>query len=119
MTKEEFFLYVFEEYDVEPDYPFTKTKDKDTATFRHKRHKKWFALVMDIPKSKLGLDSLEVSTVVNMKYSEDMLLVFGRPRGVYPAYHMNKVHWVSVLLDTADDETIKLILEESYNLTKK
>ncbi len=119
MTKEEFFLYVFEEYGVSPDYPFSKTKDKDTAVFRHGRNKKWFALVMDIPKSKLGLESGEISTVVNMKYSEDMLLAFGRPRGVYPAYHMNKLHWVSVLLDAADGDTVKLILEESYNLTKK
>lgn len=118
MTKEEFFLYCFEEYGVAPDYPFTSKKDGDTAIFRHSHNKKWFALTMDIPKSKLGIESNEVATVVNMKYSEDMLTAFGRPKGVYPAYHMNKRHWVSVLLDTADEELVKLILEESYSLTK-
>lgn len=117
MTREKFLKYCLEEYGVTPDYPWVK--DPETAVLRHRNNKKWFALVMDIPKSKLGIDSLETSTVVNMKYSEDMLMAFGRPRGVYPAYHMNKVHWVSVLLDTADDDTVRLILEESYNLTKK
>ncbi len=117
MTKEEFFLYCFDEYGVSPDYPWTNEKDRDTAVFRHKKNKKWFALVMDIPKTKLGVDSEEISTVVNMKYPEDLLIAFGRPRGVYPAYHMNKVHWVSVLLDTVDREIIKLILDESYDAT--
>lgn len=117
MTRKDFLDLCLEEYGVSPDYPWTK--DLETAVLRHENNKKWFALVMDIPKSKLGLDSGEISTVVNMKYSEDMLMAFGRPKGVYPAYHMNKLHWVSVLLDTATDDTVNLLLDESFDLTKK
>lgn len=117
MTREDFLSLCLEEYGVTPDYPWIK--DPETAVLRHGNNKKWFALVIDIPMSKLGLNSDKVSTVVNMKYSEDMLTAFGHPKGVFPAYHMNKVHWVSVLLDMADDSTVSLILDESFNLTKK
>ena len=117
MTREEYFKHCFEEYGVAPDYPWVK--DPESAVLRHENNKKWFALVMDIPMSKLGFESDKVSTVVNMKYSEDMLTAFGRPRGVFPAYHMNKVHWVSVLLEMAEESTVKLILDESYDLTNK
>ena len=38
--------------------------------------------------------------------------------GVLPAYHMNKNHWLTVLLDgTADDETVKALVDMSYALT--
>lgn len=117
MTRKEFLDYCFEEYGTSPDYPWIK--DPETAVLRHENNNKWYALVMDIPLSKLGLSSDRESVVVNMKYSEDMLLAFGRPKGVFPAYHMNKVHWVSVLLEMADESTVKLILDESYSLTKK
>ena len=75
--------------------------------------------VMDIPKSKLGLGSSEISTVVNMKYSEDMFMAFGRPKGVYPAYHMNKLHWISVLLPDAPEDIIQFLVNVSFEATKE
>ena len=39
--------------------------------------------------------------------------------GILPADHMNKEHWLSLLLDgTADDGDIRELLEISYDLTK-
>ena len=35
-----------------------------------------------------------------------------------PGYHMNKDHWITMRLDgTAEDETIRELLEISYDLT--
>ena len=43
----------------------------------------------------------------------------GQP-GILPGYHMNKNHWLTVLLDgTAADDVIKELLEISWELTKK
>ena len=59
MTREEFLSYCLDEYAVTPDYPWIK--DPETAVLRHENNKKWFALVMDIPKSKLGINSNDIA----------------------------------------------------------
>ena len=42
----------------------------------------------------------------------------GKP-GVVPAYHMNKTHWLGVLLDgSAADETVTELLDLSYSETQ-
>ena len=39
---------------------------------------------------------------------------------VVPAYHMNKRHWISVILDGGmADEDIDMLIEDSYRLTRK
>jgi predicted DNA-binding protein (MmcQ/YjbR family) len=38
---------------------------------------------------------------------------------VIPGYHMNKVHWSSVILDrTVPDDAVKDMIAESFDLTK-
>ena len=40
--------------------------------------------------------------------------------GIFPGWHMNKAHWLTVTLDgTVNDEKIKLLVDMSYELTKK
>lgn len=36
--------------------------------------------------------------------------------GIRPAYHLNKVHWNDIYLDEIDDEMVKKLIEESYQL---
>lgn len=36
--------------------------------------------------------------------------------GIRPAYHLNKVHWNDVYLDEIDDEMVKKLIAESYQL---
>lgn len=36
--------------------------------------------------------------------------------GIRPAYHLNKVHWNDVYLDEIDNEMVKKLIIESYNL---
>ena len=39
---------------------------------------------------------------------------------IIPAYHMNKEHWNTIIVDEkADEWIIKELLEQSYELTKK
>ena len=38
--------------------------------------------------------------------------------GTYTAYHMNKVHWITVNLAEVNTVMIEKLLEESFNLTR-
>ena len=62
---------------------------------------------MRVSRRKFGFDSDEVIEVANLKLPTDMFGSFGAAEGVFPAYHMNKLHWISVLLPDASDELVK------------
>ena len=38
--------------------------------------------------------------------------------GFFPAYHMNKLHWISVLLPDASEETLSFLADVSFEATK-
>ena len=117
MTRTEFFSHISDFYGVVPDYPFEE--DFVTAVFRHTGNRKWFAIAMQIPKSKLGLAGDGSLDVVNLKVSPEMLPSLWQEAGVYPAYHMNKKHWVTVALDgSASDETVVFLTGVSFDLTQ-
>ncbi len=116
MTRQQLFEYCLEAFDTTPDYPFDDLMD--TAVFRHNFNRKWYALLMKIPKSRLGLNSAEMADVLNLKLPPEMIDSFGASDGVYPAYHMNKAHWVSVLLEMASDDLVRFLIGVSHSLTK-
>ena len=83
-------------------------------------NKKWFALVIKIKKRKLGIDSDEYIDIVNMKCAPEIMDDLWHEIGVFPAYHMNKKHWLTLALDgTCSDETLQFVANISYDLTRK
>ena len=104
MTKQQFLEYCRDTYDTSPDYP--SDEDFETAVLRHADNRKWYALVMKVSRRKFGFESDEVIDVVNLKIPIEMFGSFGASDGVYPAYHMNKLHWISVLLPDASDDVV-------------
>ena len=116
MTKQQFLEYCLSVYGTSPDYPFEE--DFVTAVLRHADNKKWYALVMRLPRRKFGFDSDEIIDVVNLKLPTEMCGSFGAEEGVYPAYHMNKLRWISVLLPDALEDVVKFLLNVSFEATK-
>ena len=116
MTKERFFEYCLDTFGTAPDYPFEG--DFETAVLRHTDNRKWYAIVMRVPRRKFCFDSDEVIDVVNLKLPEEMFGSFGAECGVYPAYHMNKRHWISVLLPDASDDILELLVSASFEVTR-
>ena len=116
MTKQELFQYCRGKYGTLPDYPFED--DFETAVLRHKENRKWYALVMRVSRRKFGGSSDEMIDVVNLKLPVEMFGSFGASDGVYPAYHMNKLHWISVLLPDAPDDVAAFLLNVSFEATK-
>ncbi len=108
--------YALDAWGTVPDHPFRD--DLDTAVLRHPRTRKWFALFMTISRSKLGLGDGRIR-VVNLKCSADTLATLLGSEGFHPAYHMNKSHWMTVLLDgTVPDDMLAELLMESYSLVE-
>ena len=88
--------------------------------FRHIGNKKWFAVLMDIPRKNLGMTGAGEFSVVNLKCDTRLIGSFREEPGVFPGWHMNKAHWLTVALDgTVEDEKIMFLVDMSYELTKK
>ena len=116
MTKQSFLEYCLSAYSTAPDYPFDE--DFETAVLRHADNRKWYAIVMRVSRRKFGFDSDEVIDVVNLKLPTEMFGSFGASDGVYPAYHMNKLHWVSVLLPDSPDDIVRFLVNVSFEAAK-
>jgi len=91
------------------DCPFEE--EFDTYAARHSDTKKWFALVLDVggkPAVNLKCDPMEADFLRNAF------------EGVIPAYHMNKIHWNTVFLDSdVPEEEIIRMTENSFMLTSR
>ena len=116
MTKQQLLDYCLNTYGTSPDYPFDE--DFETAVLRHTDNRKWYAIVMRVSLRRFGFDSDEVVDVVNLKLPTEMFGSFGAADGVYPAYHMNKLHWISVLLPDAPDDVVQFLVNVSCEATK-
>lgn len=107
-------------YGDEPDFPFKKFPDY--AVFRNPKNRKWYGLLMTLPLGKLTGDERDQQevTVLNVKQTEDRLPDLLKKAGFFPAYHMNKQSWLSVLLngDLPDDQVLAL-LDESRSFTER
>ena len=116
MNRKDYLEYCLDTYGTSPDYPFDE--DFETAVLRHADNRKWYAIVMRVSRRKFGFDSDEVVDVVNLKLPIDMFGSFGAADGVYPAYHMNKLHWISVLLPDASEDVISFLTNASFEATR-
>ena len=116
MNRQDFIEYIKSIYSTDPEYPWDSMPEY--AVFRHVSNKKWFAVVMDIPKEKLGIPSSEIIDIVNLKCDPILTGNLRNEKGIFPAYHMNKTYWISVALDgTVEDDKLKWLLDLSFDLT--
>lgn len=117
MNRTEFERLAEELYGESPDHPFEK--DQSVTVFRHSGNRKWFALVMTVPKCKLGLKDDDKIDIVNVKCAPEIIDSFRHEDGIFPAYHMSKTHWLTIALDgTVDADAVKLLLGVSHDLTR-
>ncbi len=88
------------------------------AVYRHDNNKKWFAVIMEISKSKIGLNDNSLINVVNLKCDPLLIGSLLFEKGIHKGYHMNKNHWITVRLDgSVDNDKIKWLLDMSFDLT--
>lgn len=118
MDRQTVFQYIKKKYKVLPDYPWRRYENN--AVFRHADNRKWFALVMEVAGDKVGLSDTDYVDVINLKV-DDMLFrdMIIREDGIMPAYHMNKQHWITVLLDgTVKEDRVFDLIDMSFAATE-
>lgn len=118
MNRKELETFIFQNYNTESAYPWFRYPN--FAVFRHHNNKKWFAVIMDLSQRKLGLDSDNMIDVVNLKCDPDLIGSLRMESGIFPAYHMDKTHWITIALDgSVDDKKLQWLVDLSYQLTAK
>lgn len=107
---------VKEKYGDDPEFKWKN--DTGTATFSNKITKKWYGILMTINKNKLEENADKLIEVMNVKLEPEKIEKLLQQEGFYPAYHMNKKSWITIVLDnTISDKDIMELLEESYSYT--
>ena len=112
--------HIRDEYGAEPEFLWPE-RYPTYCIFRHGGNKKWFALIGRIEWKSLGRDGKELVDIINLKFDNGQALDFAENTpGVYPAYHMNKNHWITIALDgTLSNEMVMELVKKSYLLTDK
>ena len=99
------------------DMPFKG--DFVSTVLRHGDKGKWFGLLMQAPRCKVGLDGDAPTDILNLKC--DPMLSYGLRAScpdIIPAWHMNKQLWISVrLVGNVPDDQLRALIEMSYDLT--
>ena len=114
MTRDEIIAYTAERYSAGAERPW----NDENFIFRHGGNRKWFAVSMRVPYRRLGIEREGIADIIDVKCGPLLMDAYRRQPGILPGYHMNKDHWITILLDgTADDELIKELLEISFDLT--
>lgn len=107
MTREELieFFNTFENSMIDCPFP----EDDISLVARHLSNGKWYALVM----------KLRGKDIVNLK-CDPLQSQFLRDNfnGIYEAYHMNKVHWNTIEIESdVPSSLIKDLISHSFDLT--
>lgn len=114
VDREEIFEYVKKQYGTIPEYLWSSSPD--SAVLRHKNGK-WYAVIMNVERSKLGLDGDDTVEIIDVKCDPEMTGMIIQTYGFLPGYHMNKQHWITILLDgTVGESKILDFLDMSYDL---
>jgi predicted DNA-binding protein (MmcQ/YjbR family) len=87
-------------------FPF----DRETSVFKTSGNNKIFALC------NLGHDPLSISLKCD---PEDSLALRDEFAEITPGYHLNKKHWITVLIGGAvDDDLVRQLISDSHALVR-
>lgn len=110
--------YIKRTYDDEPEYLWKKFPNN--AIFRRKDTKTWYAALLTAKANKIGLLGEENLEILDLRIEPERLSSLHDYHNYFPAYHMNKKSWFTVLLNgTVENEEIYSYLDNSYRLTLK
>ena len=99
--KEDVLAYAKEKFGSEPEYLWARFPGY--CVLRDEKSNKWYAILADVPRSKLGLSGNERVYMLGVKCDlSDREFLLTRP-GIVPAYHLNRENWIGVLLDGSAD----------------
>lgn len=108
--------YVKEKYKTIPKNPW----NDEAITLNTNKNQKWYGLLMTIPYKSIGVKNENKVDILNIKASFDNIHKLIDNINYFPAYHMNKKHWLTVVLNkNTNIEFVKKLIDESYELVEK
>lgn len=118
VTRQDILQYAEDSYGTTAEYLWENTPT--AAVLRHKTNRKWYAILMEVPKVRLGLSGEGTVDVLNVKCDPLLIGSLLQSKGFLPAYHMSKAHWISILLDgSLSAEDIFPLVDLSFQMTEK
>ena len=115
--KEKYVDFLQSYFNAPGDTPWVEQGDGSSTVYRCPNNK-WFALVMKIKFKNLGFESDEPVWVVNLK-TENVDAITDK-KSIFPAYHMNKKYWITVLLTAVTDfDKLCEFTKKSFALVQK
>jgi len=110
--------YAKEKYNSPAEYLWPKFPRN--AICRRQDNKKWYLGIFSVKGNKLGLKTDEIVEVINLSAPADEIPKLIEQQNIYPAYHMNKKHWITIILDgSMPIDKIYKYIDKSYELAKK
>ncbi len=115
--RDDILKYVKDKYDSEPEYLWRRFPDY--VVFRHEDNRKWYALIMDVHRDKLGLQGKDRVDILNVKMSDPFLVsILIQQEGYFKGYHISRGNWISILLDgTVPYDEICEMIDDSFIVT--
>ena len=90
------------------------------AVWRRKDSRKWYGILLTIPKYKIGLEGNDIIEILDLRIKSDELEEILDERRYFFGYHMNKKNWLTICLnETVPLEEICTRIDASYELAKK
>lgn len=110
--------YIKEKYGDEPQFLWAKTPQN--AVFRHKDSLKWYGAILNVAKQKLGISQIGNTDILDLKCDPLLIGSLRDGKTYFPAYHMNKEHWITILLDdNVQLDKVFSLIDLSYKITCK
>ncbi len=110
--------YIKEKYGDKLEFLWADTPD--CAIARRKDNKKWYLVIMTVKKDRLGFKTDEPVEVMNLTAESEEVAKIIDHKIFFPAYHMNKKTWFSILLENINEiEQIFDLIDRSYKKVKK
>ena len=123
--REDIISYAKKKYNTQPEYLWTKAPD--IFVLRHKKNKKWYAIVMSIKKNRIILDNNNYDLdqdidqkidIINIKLEPSLIDLLVDQKNFFRAYHMNKIHWLTINLSgPLAKKKIYDLIDMSYEIT--
>ena len=107
---------IYKKYGSEPEFLWEKFDG--SGIFRNTESQKWYGAILDVDRGKLQKGKTGIIEVLDIKLEPDEIQELLLQPNFYPAYHMNKKSWITIILDeSVSDDIIMELIDKSYQLS--
>lgn len=107
---------IIKKYGDKPDFMWKEFPNY--AVFKNPDNGKWYGIVMNTNRSNFGFENNIPIEIVVIKQDKTKIPELLKQKGYYPAWHMNKKSWITIILDdTLPDKEILNLIENSHSMT--